>query len=287
MNTRIVNGKSNIRSLYIAKIIDNKYMNIKHYIVIRFYCVDMMEKEKLFDNELLNNGVDVFEKYTLKSLENQSNKNFEIILLIHNEIDDSVYPIQRLKSIQSDIKINVIRFSEYKDFISANLDSYDFLITTRMDHDDLIHNNAVKDIQSKCNLSIPLYFEGFDKLITMVNNDYENSCKFYPNYNGNGAINIFQSVILNLKFSHELRYNILSLSHTNGKEKFIGWYVELGCEFNNSYFCINHLEDSSVYVKHEFNHSTYQHELLNKWHRTNIKLNRPKEWFVERFGNFL
>ena len=25
----------------------------------------------------------------------------------------------------------------------------------------------------------------------------------------------------------------------------------------------------------------------NKWHRSDNKINKPKEWYIERFGNFL
>ena len=262
--------------------------NIKHYILIRFYCIDMMDREKLFNIDLLNNGVNVFKQYALKSLENQSNKNFEVIILIHDEIDDTIKPINDLKEINSKIKLHIIRFNDLRKFMLDNIYGYDYLITTRMDHDDLIYYDAVKEIQSKCNNNIPFYYNGYDKLITMVNNDYSNTYKFYPDYFGIGSINIFQSVILNLNYSKQIKYNIFSLSHVKGKPQLINWYKDNNLEFKDEYFNINHLEDSCIYVKHNFNHSTYQHELLNeRWHRTNIKLDKPKEWFIERFGNFI
>lgn len=263
-------------------------MNIKHYVIIRFYCVDMIEREKLFDLNLLNNAVYIFEKYTLKSLENQTNKNFEIVLMIHDEIDENYEPIIKLKSIKSEIQINIIRFSELRNFILNNIKGYDYLITSRMDHDDMVYSNAVGEIQSKCNENVPFYYNGYDRLITMINDDYKNCYKFYPDYGGNGAINIFQSVILNLNYTKQIKYNIFSLSHTKGKEQFITWFKDNNFKFKDEYFNINHLEDSCIYIKHEFNHSTYQHELLNnKWHRTNIKVDKSKEWFIERFGNFI
>ena len=40
-------------------------MKIKHYIVIRFYSSNMMDKEKLFDTTLLLNGVNVFKQYSM------------------------------------------------------------------------------------------------------------------------------------------------------------------------------------------------------------------------------
>ena len=127
----------------------------------------MMRKEKLFDQDLLDKGINIFKQYTLKSLENQSNKNFEIIMMIHNEIDLNHKSIQQLYKIKSDIKINVLRKNEINSFIENNFINIKYLITTRIDHDDLIYNGAVEEIQSKCNENIPLFYNGYDRLITM------------------------------------------------------------------------------------------------------------------------
>ena len=80
-----------------------------------------MKKEKLFDQDLLDNGVEIFNQYTLKSVENQSNKNFEIIMMIHNEIDLNHKSIKKLYNIKSDIKINILRQKEINSFIENNL----------------------------------------------------------------------------------------------------------------------------------------------------------------------
>ena len=51
---------------------------------------------------------------------------------------------------------------------------------------------------------------------------------------------------------------------------------------------INNLEDAYIYVKHDFNHSSLVNPGFNEnWHRTNIKVDKSKEWFIERFGNFI
>ena len=123
-------------------------MNIKHYIIIRFYCVDMYNigLEKLFNNENLLNAAKTFERYTLKSLENQTNKNFEIILIIHNKISQEHISISYLSNIKSDIKMHIVRWKDINNFIKDNLSNEKYLITTRIDHDDLIYNMAVEEI---------------------------------------------------------------------------------------------------------------------------------------------
>jgi len=54
----------------------NNNNNIKHFVIIRFYSDNMMEKEKMFDYLFLHNAINDFKKFTLKSLENQNKKNF-------------------------------------------------------------------------------------------------------------------------------------------------------------------------------------------------------------------
>lgn len=265
-------------------------MNIKHYIIIRFYCVDMYNigLEKLFNNENLLNAAKTFEKYTLKSLENQTNKNFEIILMIHNEISQEHISISYLSNIKSDIKMHLVRFKDINGFIKDNLSNEKYLITTRIDHDDLIYNMAVEEIQAKCTDDIDCYYNGYDKVITMINSDYKNACKFYPDYKGNGSISIFQSLIINRDKINET-ITIYDLgSHTSQKEKFKEIFGVNNLMYNEKYFNVSHLEDSGIYIKHDFNISVLKNPgFKKKWHRSNIQINQPKEWFIKRFGEFI
>ena len=267
---------------------EKQNQSIKHYILVRFYCLNMMDKEKLFDKKILDNGVKVFEKYTLKSLENQSNQNFEIIINIHNEIDLNHESIQKLFKIKSNLKINIVRYKDVNSFIENNLKNEKFLITTRIDHDDLIYNNAVQEIQSKCNKDIPLYYNGYDRFITMINDDYINTYKFYPEYHGNGSVSIFQSLIVNLEKINKV-YNIYELkTHTLQKKPFMKLYELHNFKYKEEYFNINHLEDCCIYIKHWFNLSVSSiPSYENRWHRTSIKVNQSKKWFINRFGNFI
>ena len=264
-------------------------MKIKHYIVIRFYSSNMMDKEKLFDTSLLLNGVKVFKQYLLKSLENQNNKNFEIILMIHDEININNDAIKELYNIKSSLNINVLRMKDLDKFINKNRIGNDFLIITRVDHDDLIINTAVNDIQHKVNINIPLFYYGYCNGCTMINNDINNVYEFFPRYNGNGSISIFQSLIINQHKINEF-INIYKLGpHTNQKETFINILKEHNFKFYENMFnidTVNYLQ--FIYIKHNFNHSSLiDNNLENNWHRTDIKVDKPKEWFIERFGNFI
>ena len=261
---------------------------IKHYVIIRFYCVDMYNigLEKLFNNNLLD-AAKIFEKYTLKSLENQTNKNFEIILVIHNKINYDHIAISYLHNIKSNLKIHIVRYKDVHDFIRNNLNNKKYLITSRIDHDDLIYNQAVEEIQNKCN-NIDCYYNGYDKVITMINDDYKNTYKFYPDYKGNGSISIFQSLIINMDKINKI-ITIYDLgNHAKQKDNFKNLFYNNNLIYKDDYFNLNHLEDSGIYIKHNFNISTLKNPLLEKkWHRNNIKINQPKDWFIKRFGIFI
>ena len=58
----------------------------------------------------------------------------------------------------------------------------------------------------------------------MINDDFKNTYKFYPNYHGIGSISIFQSLIVNRKKINE-SFTIYELGiHTKLKGKFEYWY---------------------------------------------------------------
>jgi len=152
--------------------------------------------------------------------------------------------------------------------LEENSKNKKYLITTRIDHDDLIYYNAVQEIQSKCNENIPFYYNGYDKLITMINNDYKHY-KFHPNYREIGSIAIFQSLIVNKKIIDKI-YNIYELgNHTRQKISFINLFKINKLEYEQNYFHVNHMKDCCIYIKHSFNQ-----KLRKKWHRTKKRIKK-------------
>jgi len=288
------NKNSTIKLLSHEETMDEiNYTNeIKHFIIIRFYSDILMKKEKIFNYSFLHNAINIFKKFTLKSLENQSNKNFEIIIKINNKLPENNKAISELKQIESSININVIRSNLTDKYIINNTKEAKFVITTRINHDDLIYNDAVEDIQNKCNISIPLYFKGYIDGITMINDDIKNDYKIYCYYNYKGTYSAFQSLILN-KNLYKGYLSIYSLGqHHNQINKFIEYYK--GFKYNKSFFNINKLENAFIYVKHDFKFPY----IGNPKKKTNFfkvekdkdfffKVEKDKDWFIKRFGNFI
>lgn len=118
---------------------------MKHVIITR--C--KFENETLFEKYF-----EIMKKYYIKSINNQTNKNFTIALIAN---EDHFNKVRKL----IDGKIEMIRFEDkngdYNDFIKK----IDNTLQTRHDCDDIMNNNYIEKIQN-------LYYQNknkFDKFI--------------------------------------------------------------------------------------------------------------------------
>lgn len=133
---------------------------MKHFIITRF---NLKNKQNLKDNlisnpvssEWLDNRFELFEKYCLPSVINQSNQNFVWCLCF--DIDTPVEYKNKIDSILKNYKnykaIYIDGFPSLKketiNFIKSNITNNDkFIITSRLDNDDIIHKDYVKTIQN-------------------------------------------------------------------------------------------------------------------------------------------
>lgn len=255
---------------------------INHFILIRFYCLDMLSKDIIFNEDFLRTQFNIFKQYCLTSLENQTCSNFEIILIIHNDIN--LDKLNFLQNIKSSLKIHIIRYKDVINFLNNHLNN-DFFITSRIDHDDIVYKDCIKDIQNLTDYDIPLQFIGFNNGLTMIDNDFENAYLFSPRYDYNGAISIMQTLIVNKILIND-NLNIFQVGpHTNTKTHFKDLYNKYNFIFDESYFKLNTFKDYAwIYIQHDANHSMLTTN-INKWHRSNIKVNKSKKWFIENFGN--
>lgn len=132
-------------------------MEFRHVLVSRlnvFYLTKMAERGFDPDNWLLER-VEIFKKFCLPSILNQSNKNFEWFFYVDSSTPDFVrmdlektfspYPFIKLLSHQFD-SFNITKqlrsdLDHYlgKDFI--------FLISSRVDTDDMLHKDFIETVQ--------------------------------------------------------------------------------------------------------------------------------------------
>jgi len=147
---------------------------MEHFIIIRFSVKFNNSPEfqtkvsKLFDENRLNFRFELFENYCLKSIKNQSLKNFKVIILYDENLpikyfNKLIYLTQNENYIylhKWDIT-KKLSSNEWLKMYLINKDSNNYIITTRLDDDDMINydlNHSLKRYIKK--------FNCYDKIIS-------------------------------------------------------------------------------------------------------------------------
>jgi len=184
-------------------------MNYRHFVITRFNLRSgdgSLTKDRLgnsvLTDEWLNHRIDIFVKYCFPSMLNPSNRNLLWLLYFDVTTSDPVKnKFYDLETSYSDL-IKVIRADGYDDFLARyctdirSLCSAEqkYVITTRLDNDDLVHKDFIGKIQEN--------FSGQDFMainfvkILMINPDKKN--KVFIDYSFS---NHFISVIENAESS--------------------------------------------------------------------------------------
>ena len=226
---------------------------IKHFIFMRFFPTQIPEYPyDVLDMNFLFSQLVLAKNNALKSLENQTNKNFEVIFLVHEKfLSDAKYKFifSTLKKSTS-LPIKFIRVAEQAHLIGAALEEYDFVIQSRMDFDDFIFKDAITDTQSKIDACDKVLAYGYCSGFEYINGElYIN--KFLCN--GTGHISILQSLVLKSSFAKELPPMTAYYSnHTKVKLKLKKILEENGCAFSEDMFQQNTSTLAYIYFRHEF-----------------------------------
>ena len=256
-------------------------MKIKHFVITRFLSSETLGLgDKIFDDQIIENGIDYVTKYFIPSMNNQTNKNFEIIFIINDKHDIENSSIKKLYDIDTSIKYHILKNSEYFKFCVDSANGYDWIILTRMDYDDLVKNTAVEEIQD-----IVAKNNNYDIICSGYNTGYiMHNETFYrfeeTSYHNDGYFSIFESVCTNLNSTAKIK-SIYSYTHTKLKNE-IREYAKA-----NGLKCMIYEKpkncDNFVWVRHE-NTGT---ELLNGMSRFNNRLKlkcKKPENFKSLFG---
>ena len=116
-------------------------MSFKHYIITRLMLNIGEEK----DQEYLDYRAELFNNFFLKSMLSQTNKNFENIFLIdpiYENLDYSKFKFEDLN-----YKI-IISDKHPRDLDMIDSEEYKYIITTRMDSDDIIADYFIESVQN-------------------------------------------------------------------------------------------------------------------------------------------
>jgi putative rhamnosyltransferase len=101
--------------------------------------------DKRFSKKWIEKRIDIFMKYTLKSLKLQTNQNFFALLKyedISKDIIESV--LSNYPKLPENIKF--IKKSNFENMVIKNIQGYDYLYLVRLDSDDLYHKSFIQQM---------------------------------------------------------------------------------------------------------------------------------------------
>lgn len=137
---------------------------MKHFLITRFNLISKIWEEDIdrplaISDSWLENRFNIFEKFCLPSVINQNNKNFIWLVLFDQRTPQAcrerIYGYNKMVYNYNPLFIDGIEsmVAEVKKFVEDNLNSDDeYIITTRFDNDDLLHEDFIAEIQ---NLFVP------------------------------------------------------------------------------------------------------------------------------------
>lgn len=174
---------------------------VRHYVMIRFlnWALNDEWRQKIHQKDIFDTTLRNFIAYTLPSLNNQTCKNFEIVLLCPND-KDSMPWFDELNHIESDIKIHIVMNKQLKRFLKERYTtSNDICITSRIDADDMIDSGVVEDIQKQTPRYDCLWY-GY-KAKSMLIKTYTSPNTIHE-WNYEGTASIMQNLICKGRFEN-------------------------------------------------------------------------------------
>lgn len=132
---------------------------MKHFLITRFNLRTELWKttkngELVLTDEWLTDRFELFESYCLPSVKNQTNQNF--VWCVFFDVNTPLKYKQRINALSEDYSnfrpIYIDGMAELRtsliEYINKNIsDNDDFIITTRLDNDDILHKHFIKTIQ--------------------------------------------------------------------------------------------------------------------------------------------
>ena len=181
---------------------------IKHFIFSRFFPKqDPKYPYDVLDVNFLSTQLALAQNNELKSLENQTNKNFELVFLANPKyFDDPKYKFV-FSTLQDSttLPITFTTMANMPDLVKDAYEKYEFVIQSRMDFDDFIYKDAIADTQSKVNECDSVLIYGYNKGYVYVQGE------LYPEYfskNVTGHQSILQSLIWKSSFAKKIYRHI-------------------------------------------------------------------------------
>ena len=184
---------------------------IKHFIFSRFFTFnDPKYPHDIYEVDFLSKQLPLA-KNMLSSLENQTNKNFDLVFLVNEKFFDNPKYEFVFKRLQNSTVLPLTFIKKYHPhrLVEKALNNFDFVIQSRMDFDDFIYKDAIAETQNKIHECDKILVYGYCKGYMYINKEL-----YYFNtgtrWGKEGHLSILQSLIVESLFAKKF----LSLSLT-------------------------------------------------------------------------
>lgn len=230
----------------------DSHKKIKHFVVSRFFPFQRKEfPHNILDVDFLSKQLPLA-KNMLRSLENQTNKKFELVFIANPKFfDDPKYEFifSTLRD-STTLPLKFIKWSEVTSLFQGAYDKYDFVIQTRIDFDDFTCKDAVADTQSKVSECTDIISYGYCNGYQYI---YGELIPFFHGYNDGGHQSTFPSLIVNSSFGKKIpSIFIYNFNHTKVKIQLKDFLEKNGVEFKEDMFQQNFSMKAFIYFRHEF-----------------------------------
>lgn len=266
--------------------------SVKHFIYVNFFSRQNPKyPHNVYDVNFLATQL-ILAKNIFRSLDNQTNKNFEMVFNVSPKVFSSrhgkyKFVFTTLRS-YSTLPIKFMATREtWDNLVKDAINKYDFVIQSRMDIDDFIYKGAVEDTQSKIAECDSVLAYGYCKGYLYILGELAPLSRNVKD--GNGHINILESLILKSSVVREMPFkclNIHSFFHHKFKTMMKETFEKNNIEFRENMFLQNTSTNAYIYYRHDFS----QEKLVkNRFTVPHVKLNGSditKKQLEEEFGFF-
>ena len=229
---------------------------LKHFVIVRFFPhKDPDFTQDIFDLDFVARQVFLAKNNCLKSLENQSNKNFEVVFLANEKyFNDKKFDFMfsELKNCTS-LSVTFLKKDELIILVQKTFNEYKFVIQSRIDLDDFIFKDGIADTQSKIHQCDGLFSYGYLRGYAYFNGE------MYPYYNpwrGVGHKSILQSIILESSFAKKIPFiGAYRFNHTKVKQGIERFLASRKLPFSENMFQQNDSTNAFIWFRHDANYS--------------------------------
>lgn len=229
-------------------------VTIKHFVFSRFFPVQVQD---YLYNVLAPNFLKAqlpLAKNILKSLENQTNKDFELVFIANPKYFDNPKYEFVFSTLQdfTTLPLKFIKPADVPALLKEAYEKYDFVIQTKMDFDDFVYKDAVADTQSKIDADKNMLTYGYGKGYIYSKNELYVFLPTERGYltNNDGYFSAFYSLILKSSFAKTLPV-INGLNHAKVITNLKSIFEKNNIEFPENVYQRNDSINGIIYFRHE------------------------------------